>query len=85
MKSGMRMLIGIALGGFYLIFGILLLIAAYHLNHPLAFILTFFASNLVILISAAVIVGLSIRWAVTCKAAKSGHSSADNQDDETDG
>jgi hypothetical protein len=79
------MLIGIALGGFYLIFGILLLIAAYRLNHPLAFILTFFASNLIILISAAVIVGLSIRWVVTCNAAKSTDPSAGSQNDDTDG
>ena len=47
--------------GLILLFGIHLLISAYHLNNPFWFIMTFFASNLVILISAALLVGLVIR------------------------
>ncbi|CAB5082009.1 hypothetical protein D3OALGA1CA_2131 [Olavius algarvensis associated proteobacterium Delta 3] len=43
--------------GFFL-FGIQLLVSAYHLNDPFYFILTFFSSNLIILISAAVFIGL---------------------------
>ncbi|NCO61569.1 MAG: hypothetical protein COZ70_02765 [Deltaproteobacteria bacterium CG_4_8_14_3_um_filter_51_11] len=42
-------------------FGIQLLVAAYHLNNPSYFILTFFASNLIILISAVLILGFILR------------------------
>ena len=37
---------------FFLVFGIDLLISAYRLNNPHEFIMCFFASNLIILISA---------------------------------
>lgn len=43
----------------FLLFGIQLLVSAYHLNDPFYFILTFFSSNLIILISAAVVIGLA--------------------------
>jgi hypothetical protein len=46
---------------FFLVFGIHLLILAYHLNDPFWFIMTFFSSNLIILISAALLVGVIIR------------------------
>ena len=46
---------------FFLFFGIHLLILAYHLNDPFWFIMTFFSSNLIILISAALLVGFIIR------------------------
>ncbi|MGD2126072.1 MAG: hypothetical protein PVG99_08340 [Desulfobacteraceae bacterium] len=49
------------MGFFFLLFGIHLLIAAYRLNNPFWFIMTFFASNLIILISAALLVGFIIR------------------------
>lgn len=53
---------GLTLGGlFFLMFGIQLLVAAYHLNNPSYFILTFFASNLIILISAVLILGFILR------------------------
>ncbi len=42
-----------ALSGFFIAFGVSLLRAAYRLNHPGLFIMTFFASNFIILISAA--------------------------------
>jgi len=45
----------VLLGCFFLMFGIHILIAAYQLNDPFSFILTFFASNFIILISAALI------------------------------
>jgi len=38
---------------FFLFFGIQVLIAAYDLKDPFSFIMTFFASNLIILISIA--------------------------------
>lgn len=48
-------------GCFFLLFGVHLLIAAYRLNNPFWFIMTFFASNLIILISGALLVGFVIR------------------------
>lgn len=44
-------------GLFFLLFGIHLLIAAYQLDNPFWFVMTFFSSNLIILISLALIVG----------------------------
>ena len=46
---------------FFLLFGIHLLFAAYRLNHPAWFVMTFFASNLIILISGTILVGLVLR------------------------
>jgi len=40
---------------FFILFGINLLYMAYQLNEPFSFIMTFFASNLIILISAALL------------------------------
>lgn len=51
----------IVLGGFYLYFGVKLLIASYQLNNPFTFLLTFFASNFIILISAALLIGFVYR------------------------
>lgn len=45
----------ILLSCFFLLFGIQILIAAYRLDDPFSFILTFFASNFIILISATLI------------------------------
>ncbi|MBW1804768.1 MAG: hypothetical protein JRJ06_00055 [Deltaproteobacteria bacterium] len=47
---------------FFLTFGIQLLISAYRLNHPFMFIMTFFSSNLIILISAALLFGFVYRF-----------------------
>lgn len=51
----------IMFAGFFLVFGIQLCIAAYHLDNPYFFILTFFSSNLIILISGAILIGLVLR------------------------
>jgi hypothetical protein len=48
-------------GSFFLFFGIHLLIAAYRLKNPVWFIMTFFASNLIILISATILIGIIYR------------------------
>lgn len=40
---------------FFILFGIDLLIMAYHITDPFSFIMTFFASNLIILISATLL------------------------------
>lgn len=57
----LRQLILIALGGFFVFFGVQILLAAYRLNDPFSFILTFFAANLIILISAVLVVGFVYR------------------------
>jgi len=56
-----RQVILILAGCFFLTFGIHILIAAYNLKDPYSFIMAFFASNLIILISATLIVGFIIR------------------------
>jgi hypothetical protein len=49
------------LGCFFLLFGIFVLISAYHLDNPFWFIMTFFASNLIILISGVLLLGFILR------------------------
>lgn len=46
---------------FFLLFGVYLLILAYYLEDPFSFVLTFFSSNLIILISAVFLVGAFFR------------------------
>jgi hypothetical protein len=60
-----RQVILIVIAGFYLAFGIQLLISAYKLNNPSYFIFTFFASNFMILFSGALMVGFIIRMVTT--------------------
>ena len=45
----------VILSCFFLLFGVHILIAAYQLNDPFTFILTFFAANFIILISATLV------------------------------
>jgi hypothetical protein len=56
-----RQIFFLVLSIFFLLFGISILIAAYRLDNPFMFIMTFFASNLIILISGTIAVGLVIR------------------------
>jgi nitrogen fixation/metabolism regulation signal transduction histidine kinase len=50
---------------FFLAFGIQILVGAYRLNDPFTFIMTFFASNLIILISLTLLIGFVYRaWRV---------------------
>jgi hypothetical protein len=58
-----RQIILVAIAGFYLVFGIQLLISAYQLNdpNPTSFIFTFYASNFMILFSGALLVGFIYR------------------------
>ena len=51
----------ILLGGFFLYFGIVVLVGAYALDNPITFIMTFFASNLIILISTTILIGIIYR------------------------
>ncbi len=50
-------------GVFFLLFGVHVLVLAYRLEDPFFFVMTFFASNLIILISATIVAGLAIRLA----------------------
>lgn len=63
-----RQILLILAGCFFLLFGIYLLIAAYHLNDPFTFIMTFFASNLIILISAVLLIGFVLKGITTLRA-----------------
>ncbi|MEE9497136.1 MAG: hypothetical protein V3V39_11470 [Desulfobacterales bacterium] len=65
-----RQIILILIAGFYLILGIQLLVSAYQLNNPGNFILTFYASNFMILISCALLVGFIYRLVVTYRRLK---------------
>lgn len=65
-----RQIILILIAGFYLVFGIQLLVSAYQLNDPGNFILTFYASNFMILISAALLVGFFYRLVVAYRRSK---------------
>jgi len=57
-------------GCFFLAFGIHVLISAYRLKDPYSFIMAFFASNLMILISAVLILGFVIRMVRVYRALK---------------
>lgn len=50
---------------FFTVFGVQILVGAYRLNDPFTFIMTFFASNLIILISLTLLIGFVYRaWRV---------------------
>ena len=51
----------VLVAAFFLIFGISLFIASYKLANPFYFIMTVFGSNLMILISAALLIGFILR------------------------
>jgi len=55
---------------FFVVFGIYVLIGAYTLKDPYSFILTFFASNLMILISATLLLGFVLRMIRVYKLSK---------------
>jgi hypothetical protein len=65
-----RQIILILLGFFFLYYGIELLIASYGLNDPYTFIMTFFASNFIILISAALVFGFAYRMVAVYRQLK---------------
>ena len=58
-----RQVVLILVGAFFLYYGIRLLISAYDLKDPFVFIMTFFAANFIILISATLIFGFAYRIA----------------------
>ncbi|MEJ2221329.1 MAG: hypothetical protein P8X80_10985 [Desulfobacterales bacterium] len=66
-----RQIILVAIAGFYLVFGIQLLVSAYQLNDPTSFIFTFYASNFMILFSGALLVGFIYRLVATYRRTRS--------------
>lgn len=55
---------------FFILFGINLLYMAYQLNDPFSFIMTFFASNFIILISAALLLSFILKIVTNIKKSK---------------
>jgi nitrogen fixation/metabolism regulation signal transduction histidine kinase len=52
---------------FFILFGIDILYMAYQITDPFSFVMTFFASNLVILISATLLLGFILKMVATIK------------------
>ena len=65
-----RQVVLILVGAFFLYYGIRLLISSYDLNDPFVFIMTFFAANFIILISATLIFGFTYRIVMAFKQSK---------------
>ena len=65
-----RQAVLILVGAFFLYYGIQLLISSYDLNDPFVFIMTFFAANFIILISATLIFGFAYRIVMAFKQSK---------------
>lgn len=57
----LKMILLILVSAFFLFMGIMLLISVYQLKDPFTFVISFFAANLMILISAALCLGFVIR------------------------
>ena len=65
-----RQVVLILVGAFFLYYGIRLLISSYDLNDPFVFIMTFFAANFIILISATLIFGFTYRIVMAFRQSK---------------
>jgi len=78
----------VLLASFFLLFGISHFIAAYRLNDPFSFIMTVFGSNLMILISAVLLVGFILRminvYRLLNKGGRQEKSDQQTQEDEYD-
>ena len=74
----------VAVGIFFLLFGVYLLIGAYHQKDPYSFIMTFFASNLVILISAVLVLGFVLRMVKVFKLTRIPDAGEEETDDSAD-
>jgi hypothetical protein len=55
---------------FFILFGIDLLRMAYHISDPFSFVMTFFASNLIILISATLLLSFILKMVSTGKKSR---------------
>lgn len=65
-----RQVILILLSSFFLYYGVELLISSYGLNDPYTFLMTFFASNFIILISATLIFSFVYRMIAVYRQSK---------------
>ncbi|MGD1974538.1 MAG: hypothetical protein PVH85_24025 [Desulfobacterales bacterium] len=65
-----RQIVLLSVSVFFLYFGIRLLVSAYKLNDPFTFLMTFFASNFIILISAALMIGFAYRMITAFRQSK---------------
>jgi hypothetical protein len=66
----LRQIILILLGLFFLYYGVELLISSYGLKDPYTFLMTFFASNFIILISATLIFSFAYRMVAVYRQSK---------------
>ena len=66
----LRQIVLISISAFFLYFGIRLLISAYEFNDPFTFLMTFFASNFIILISGTLIIGFVYRMITVYRLSK---------------
>ncbi len=73
----LRQIVLVLIGSFFLYYGIELLISSYKLDDPYSFIMTFFASNFIILISAALVFGFVYRMVFMYRHLKK--TDSDNQ------
>jgi len=55
---------------FFILFGIDLLFTAYQITEPFSFVMTFFASNLIILISATLLLMFVLKIVATIRKSK---------------
>jgi len=78
-----RQLVLILLGSFFLYYGVKLLISSYDLNDPYTFLMTFFASNFIILISAALVVGFAYRMVAVYRQPKASDSDGESNGDKS--
>ena len=69
-----RQIVLISISAFFIYFGIRLLISAYELNDPFTFLMTFFASNFMILISGTLIIGFVYRMITVYRQSKNSDS-----------
>lgn len=65
-----RQVVLILIGAFFLYYGVQLLISSYDLKDPFIFIMTFFASNFIILISATLVFGFAYRIVMALRQSK---------------
>ena len=73
-----RQIILILVDGFFLCFGIDILIAAYQLNDPFYFVMIFFSSNFIILLSLTMLVALIYQMIGFYRNSNSGREERDD-------
>ena len=64
----------LSVSAFFIYYGIRLLISAYELKDPFTFLMTFFASNFIILISGALLIGFAYRMITVYSQSKNSDS-----------